>query len=1151
MVFFLFILTVFGIVAWWKGRSLREEVEQLKHKVEDLRIELKELRQGGLPPMIHKPTPQERPTPAPVQTKVWTPPVPETHWPHDPDPTATPPPQSAEAQASLTPPLPTSSEQPAKKFVPQWERTEEPSPPSGPSASFEPYDWAGLFRRLHLLPPEKEWTEAGLAGWWTTRVGILLGIIAAVFFAVYVSHQSPPWVRWVELLAVALGVSYWGFRLTRPKDETAETTKGYGEVVLGGGLAMLYFSAFAAYALAPVRIVESPMAGVLLQIFAAMGFFALAWAARLRVAGTFSILGGLLAIGFAQYHGFHGFALLATVLLAAAGPGLLLGRGWILPALISLVGTYILGGTLILSGKAQSALLFSTWLAVVWFIHVAAPWRGHARGNWPFNRILDRFWTTANTSGVLALAWLFSHHAGDTYFKPFALVASIIALSAAYVLRRRMPDPYFEANYYLKGSFLFTTWLLLTLEGPARWVSLALQSASLLFSWWRQSGRVREFAFLAIWSLAWVWALMAMIWRLGDSLFPAWSGEIARHAFLLTALATAALYHRRKVGINPATRDVSWNLSWPATGIFLVGLLGAITGTSYLRGETSLAFGVVTLVLMGGVVLATRAPLAWAAPALVLIAATVRFVFGDFNQAYAHPGELGLIHGGLWGLLACGVYLAPASRIEPTRRFLALYLSFGIALACGLLGSARSLFLEHPQEYPVVLAATWGVLVTALTQLLGLAAPAIKRRGVSPWSLAAGGAVFSLLCISTGGLVIPAITLGWMALAGSLATVSGSREPRTLWWTFGLAAMGWLHIVFLSNDYNPGKASATLSALLSLLWALGAWRVRPLGGSSRESLVYWLMAAVAAVFLCFQHMPAPCAFTVLALGAAGLAFASQRESLRELRGIWPLLGMAGWLHLAVFLGLPHLPQHALSWWLAAVAVMGLLAIEARFRDAADPILLRIWNQSWAALAGACIWFYVGSWAPPEPWRPAVLVVGAVLLVCASWAFASLPAGIMAVLVWVGAALIVLLIRDAGLDAQPFWISAVLVAVAGLFQGYALKRSHPESTPTFSHWFHAVAPAGLIMILAITPNLGVDAYGTVLWAVAGVVVLAFGFAARLKPYRLTGLALLALGIVRLFFHDLDNTFHRIIASAALAVLLVGIGFSYNRFRRWLE
>ena len=109
-----------------------------------------------------------------------------------------------------------------------------------------------------MLPPSGADAEAVLAAWWLTRVGLVVLVIAAVFFGVRVAAEVSPWVRVATLAATSLAVLALGRWLER-------RLEGFGRLVSAGGFAVGYFTAFAAYAVPATKVIASPAAGFLAQ----------------------------------------------------------------------------------------------------------------------------------------------------------------------------------------------------------------------------------------------------------------------------------------------------------------------------------------------------------------------------------------------------------------------------------------------------------------------------------------------------------------------------------------------------------------------------------------------------------------------------------------------------------------------------------------------------------------------------------------------------------------------------------------------------------------------------------------------------------------------------------------------------------------------
>jgi uncharacterized membrane protein len=80
--------------------------------------------------------------------------------------------------------------------------------------------------------------------------------------------------------------------------------------------------------------------------------------------------------------------------------------------------------------------------------------------------------------------------------------------------------------------------------------------------------------------------------------------------------------------------------------------------------------------------------------------------------------------------------------------------------------------------------------------------------------------------------------------------------------------------------------------------------------------------------------------------------------------------------------------------------------------------------------------------------------------------------------------------------------------------------------------------------------------TPVWAVLALVVFAAGLGLRERVYRVGGFAILALAIGRIFIVDVWRleTLYRIVSFLILGVVLLVLGYLYNRFaesiRRWL-
>jgi hypothetical protein len=73
--------------------------------------------------------------------------------------------------------------------------------------------------------------------------------------------------------------------------------------------------------------------------------------------------------------------------------------------------------------------------------------------------------------------------------------------------------------------------------------------------------------------------------------------------------------------------------------------------------------------------------------------------------------------------------------------------------------------------------------------------------------------------------------------------------------------------------------------------------------------------------------------------------------------------------------------------------------------------------------------------------------------------------------------------------------------------------------------------------------------SIFWLVYGIILMAIGIVGKYKGLRVGGMILLLLAIFKLFFYDLWSlgTLYRIISSISLGVVLLGISFSYQKYK----
>lgn len=97
------------------------------------------------------------------------------------------------------------------------------------------------------------------------------------------------------------------------------------------------------------------------------------------------------------------------------------------------------------------------------------------------------------------------------------------------------------------------------------------------------------------------------------------------------------------------------------------------------------------------------------------------------------------------------------------------------------------------------------------------------------------------------------------------------------------------------------------------------------------------------------------------------------------------------------------------------------------------------------------------------------------------------------------------------------------------------------------WFQSILLIGGSMLWIAYRPLGWSAYYTPLWALIAFSGVIGGVWMNCRPLRIVSLVGLLLPIARLFVYDVTQTMHRIIAFAALSVLLLVLGYIYQKIR----
>ncbi|MEZ5278027.1 MAG: DUF2339 domain-containing protein [Opitutaceae bacterium] len=400
-----------------------------------------------------------------------------------------PKPQDSKPQAPPAAP-------PAPAATPPYTPVKLPvAKPATPSAA------AKALRALHLLPPAQGSGEVNLVAWWTTRIGMLLAVIGVVFFGVYVSVNTPPWVKLTELVVVSIGIALAGvhFEKRLPK---------FGAVLLGGGLALVYFAALAAYAVPAVKVTDNLAVATFLQLGAIALIFTVALKRQSSTVATMATLLGFVSIFLSIEVGFDDYAILGTLGLTAFSVVLKRWKGWALPIGVAAVLQYAVYLTLAVAiwdsglGMRSPFFVFSILGTGFFLVFLSAVLEGpeeDGRMSRSQRWIQSINAPVAVAAGFNVAVIVLPSGSLSWYFFGSALVA----LAAAFWIWRTAPADSLFTMFAVKVAALTGLGICTEWGSRTRWVVLAIEAFVILAA----AQRTRKLVLFLVAVLTWILSL--------------------------------------------------------------------------------------------------------------------------------------------------------------------------------------------------------------------------------------------------------------------------------------------------------------------------------------------------------------------------------------------------------------------------------------------------------------------------------------------------------------------------------------------------------------------------------------------------------------------------------------------------------------------
>lgn len=1095
-----------------------------------------------------------------------------------PPPKAEEPPRYrvVEEEPVLPPPLPVhrkavpEESAPAPQVVsqpdPEWE-TPSAIPVEAVPSFVSRVPWRDILGRMHLLPPAKsesgETAESQLAAWWVTRIGLMLLIIAAVFFGIYVSQHTPPWLRVLTLGLVSLGTIGLGSKM---KDKL----EGFGRAIIGGGFALLYFTAFAAFALPATKIIDAPAVGALAQ-FAAL-VVAILWSLwkKDQTVATLTLFLGFVSCVFSHSHDLDRFATVGLVMLAATGSFLFARRGWLTPFITALAGSWGCFGIFSvhdwLRGDSPEFPLLMGTLVVLTVVFEAGNLLAAVSGD-----RLRRWLVLGNTTAAALLGYGVTRMAHEDRLSTFYFIFAALYLTFTVIHKLRTTDRAVTVSLFLKSSALLCLGFAAAFSGPVRWLAIAFQAFSLLWTARRSGSRwiAAGFVLVLAASIGWFWRDLVVeppvAWRWLDTFRIAGGLYLV---FLTVQLGFHSRWFPHGIGGSDAGH-VNQARGFRVVASLVIGIAAlALSFTPSFPGRSDpVWFLFVLTALIGLVCLLMRSVVPCMAAALPL---------GGCYIAYALlPPDASRSHAAL--LLGITLIITAFGISELIRRFWRAASGRGIVDSQGalLLGLATLLPFSIALSGMYSLTGDAGIGIFAMfpavvcaAVLCGLQPKADGKRGRLSISFQIAAGVIILI----GGEVTCRSSEyfpGVLAIAGLPMLALAKRvRIRNVMILGALPILGGFFMLWQSflearqGDLAHDSINLAVLLLISTSLAIILWKKVRTSRLRKPAICCDALLHAMGVFslhLFFQkHLGEGPEF--LAAGLLGLSLFAV-----SLRFPFRVLGAVSWLPVAlacvsnIIEGNWHGERIGETWFMAAGLLVLVHLLLANHLSRKDALAVKSGFGLQEAISGIAVlaWTLITLAAAETPWQAAALT-GVASLCSALWRWRNIA--------WIGhlglgpltlafcmAASLMLSLDDVRKPAT--WIlTCVLITATGLAVNGMIMASGARrilrrkiTSASVMPWFHAAGALLVAFVACALDRLVSENLTAVFWGLSAILLFVSGLLAGLRAYRLTGLIGLVFCTGHIFIWDIQDTFYRIIAFFVIGLVMLVIGFLYHRFR----
>jgi uncharacterized membrane protein len=335
-------------------------------------------------------------------------------------------------------------------------------------------------------PEDSDSFELTFGRVWLVRIGIVILLTGLVFLGnLAYQHIVPRLGPAAKLSLIVLaggalgGIGLW-------LERARESMRNYARVLIGGACAAIYYAAYAAHFVQPLKVIENPIIGgtILLGLAGGIG-----WMAHRRKSETLAGFAVLLSYYTSGLNPIGGFTLFSSLLLTATAVFFLLKHRWVRLSFLSLLGTYLSyawsHSFAAFPRPAEGSLALPImFLGGYWLLFTLGTFLSRkdvmsAASRVPF--------LTLNNGAFFTLCSLELYRHASTEFWILSLSFGAVLLGLSWLARwRNSEDHALEGALFVQGLALTTLGFATKLTGYQFALTLAAQSVVLLFTGTRQ-----------------------------------------------------------------------------------------------------------------------------------------------------------------------------------------------------------------------------------------------------------------------------------------------------------------------------------------------------------------------------------------------------------------------------------------------------------------------------------------------------------------------------------------------------------------------------------------------------------------------------------------------------------------------------------------